>query len=432
LYLSINQTDSAETYFKKQLEESYKMNDYIAKASSINNLGITKITKKDYLNALKLFDKSLEFLDNYNKKISEYFENERESFRKSILSNIIESHYHLKNYKKVDYFYKIFCNNNIKKFPSLELKSIVLDAYIKLNNIEQINKIIAEIRPFENQFTSGNNLIYLKMLLNYAQYKNDLKDIKLLIKKIDLLEKEVQQDEKIKNDKMNNIVSHFLITQATEKINFEKKQKNQLKQEIKLKQQKQSLLTSTIIFIIIGFTLFLFIIYQLNRNKRKKSDLEKQFLLLEEDKMKHKIKVQENILTDLSIEKRIRDTNNREILKNLSYLKRCEESKIKQEIHQLILNINNNDIHHIDHDALKGVSEEYIIHFKIKLLEQNPKLSDADINLCLLIKLNFSNKAIAEYKNITYSSVKIFKNRLKKKLSLNSESSLSEYIHNLN
>ena len=56
------------------------------------------------------------------------------------------------------------------------------------------------------------------------------------------------------------------------------------------------------------------------------------------------------------------------------------------------------------------------------LTTKHPKLNDADLKLCSFIVLNLSNKEIAVSKNIATNSVKISKNRLKKKLLINKES----------
>lgn len=66
--------------------------------------------------------------------------------------------------------------------------------------------------------------------------------------------------------------------------------------------------------------------------------------------------------------------------------------------------------------------------FSEKLKLKFPKLTKSDIELCSLLKLNLSNKEIAQILNIEYRSVIVKKQRLKKKLNLDSNSDLETFI----
>jgi len=66
--------------------------------------------------------------------------------------------------------------------------------------------------------------------------------------------------------------------------------------------------------------------------------------------------------------------------------------------------------------------------FYTKLLEKHPNLTSNDLKLCTLVVLNLPNKEIAISKNISTNSVKVVKNRLKKKLNLNTETKLNQYL----
>ncbi len=66
------------------------------------------------------------------------------------------------------------------------------------------------------------------------------------------------------------------------------------------------------------------------------------------------------------------------------------------------------------------------------LTKVNPSLTTYELNLCALIKLNLSTAELANILGISSSSVKMARYRLKKKLDIPSENSLTQFIAQLN
>ncbi|REC47189.1 tetratricopeptide repeat protein [Chryseobacterium pennipullorum] len=66
--------------------------------------------------------------------------------------------------------------------------------------------------------------------------------------------------------------------------------------------------------------------------------------------------------------------------------------------------------------------------FYDNLTKENPALTANDILFCAYIKLNFSNKEIAEYAHLSIRTVESKKYRLKKKLGISSESDFNKWI----
>lgn len=67
-------------------------------------------------------------------------------------------------------------------------------------------------------------------------------------------------------------------------------------------------------------------------------------------------------------------------------------------------------------------------NFYTRLKEAYPEISPNDLKLCALIKLNMSIKEMAGILNISPDSVKTARYRLRKKLKMNSEDNLTEFI----
>ncbi|QNR25455.1 tetratricopeptide repeat protein [Croceimicrobium hydrocarbonivorans] len=69
--------------------------------------------------------------------------------------------------------------------------------------------------------------------------------------------------------------------------------------------------------------------------------------------------------------------------------------------------------------------------FMAKLKERYPDLSPSEQQMCALLRLKLSSKEIATVKNISPASVKVMRHRLRKKMDLNSEINLSEFLDTL-
>ena len=105
---------------------------------------------------------------------------------------------------------------------------------------------------------------------------------------------------------------------------------------------------------------------------------------------------------------------------DLSQLK----SKIKKSIK--INAINKNEWESFEHNLMQ--SHEEFVH---KLSNKYPILTSKDIKLCIYLKMNLSSKEIAPLMNISFRGVELHRYRLRKKLNLNSEETLSKFMINV-
>lgn len=66
-----------------------------------------------------------------------------------------------------------------------------------------------------------------------------------------------------------------------------------------------------------------------------------------------------------------------------------------------------------------------------KLSDKYPMLTNTDKKLCAMLKMNMSSKEIAELTNISVRSVELSRYRLRKKIGLEREDNLTEWIHSV-
>ncbi len=97
---------------------------------------------------------------------------------------------------------------------------------------------------------------------------------------------------------------------------------------------------------------------------------------------------------------------------------------LRQVIKIIDRNLNNTDDWHLFEEAFNSADKDFLKKIKI----QHPSLTSNDLRLCAYLRLNLSSKEIAPLLNISSRSVEVKRYRLRKKLGLQHESSLTDYI----
>ena len=87
-------------------------------------------------------------------------------------------------------------------------------------------------------------------------------------------------------------------------------------------------------------------------------------------------------------------------------------------------NINNKNDWKLFEEAFNNADKDFLK--KIKAI--HPKLTSNDLRLCAYLRLNLSSKEIAPLLNISPRSVEVKRYRLRKKMDLEHETSLTDYI----
>jgi DNA-binding CsgD family transcriptional regulator len=101
-----------------------------------------------------------------------------------------------------------------------------------------------------------------------------------------------------------------------------------------------------------------------------------------------------------------------------------KESNVKPVIKIIDKNLNNTDDWKLFQEAFNNADKDFLK--KIKNI--HPSLTPNDLRLCAYLRLNLSSKEIAPLLNISPRSVEVKRYRLRKKINLPHESSLTNYI----
>ena len=93
-------------------------------------------------------------------------------------------------------------------------------------------------------------------------------------------------------------------------------------------------------------------------------------------------------------------------------------------LHLIDKNINNTDDWKFFEEAFNNADKDFLKKVKAK----HPSLTSNDLKLCAYLRLNLSSKEIAPLFNISVKSVEVKRYRLRKKMNLEHDDSLTNYI----
>ena len=154
----------------------------------------------------------------------------------------------------------------------------------------------------------------------------------------------------------------------------------------------------------------------------KKLENEQQLMSFENERLQQDIanKNRELAISTMSLIKK------NEFLNNIKKeLKTAEEDKnIKSVIKIIDKNLNNTDDWKFFQEAFNNADKDFLK--KVKSI--HPSLTPNDLRLCAYLRLNLSSKEIAPLLNISPRSVEVKRYRLRKKMNLEHEISLTNYI----
>lgn len=166
----------------------------------------------------------------------------------------------------------------------------------------------------------------------------------------------------------------------------------------------------------------------------EKSRQEKLIMQLEKEKLEHDLqhKSQEmaNLMINFVRKNEMLSEIKSEIMKVAAMLKGENMRETKQ---QLILINGKIDANIQSDEVLKRIEEQFdLLHnnFMKRLHARHPDLSNNERMMCAYLKMNLSTKEIAPLLNISVRGVETMRYRLRKKLGLEREDSLTDYLCN--
>lgn len=206
-------------------------------------------------------------------------------------------------------------------------------------------------------------------------------------------------------------------------------------------------------FLIFG-TLLAFILIPKKQFEREKAALKsKQEKTLKEKEKEHQLieqKSQQEIAQlekeklELQIQSKNQDlaSNTMHLVQKIEMLKKIKEdihkltkspidSSIKKQLEKISKNIATDERLDADWEQFARHFDQVHSHFLQKVRMQYPQLTVKDHRLCAYLRMNLSSKEMASLMNISVRSVEVARYRLRKKLALDSEVNLVEFMLNI-
>ena len=214
------------------------------------------------------------------------------------------------------------------------------------------------------------------------------------------------------NDSINQAVNKSNFNTIQMRLNFEKNEhdfkiiKSQRQAEIN---ERNLLLVAILALLTLGLLLF-------NRQRLKIKLALQQKEIAQAEKKSAKEQLQ--IFTDILLEKN-------EQIENLNAsLQKQNTINTDELIHQTLLT-------DYDWNRFKDLFEKTYPHFFTTLKNAATNITQAEMRLAALIKLNLDNKQMASMQGISVSSLRGYKTRLRQKLNISAEIDLEELIKGL-
>lgn len=119
------------------------------------------------------------------------------------------------------------------------------------------------------------------------------------------------------------------------------------------------------------------------------------------------------------------------IISQLEKIQQLAEGDLKKNLGDVIKQLSNKAQETPEWDNFKLHFEAVSPAFFEKLKSKAPNLTDLDLKHCAYLKINLTPKQVAQILGISSKSVTLFRVRLKKKLHLDEDTSLSDFLRNL-
>jgi tetratricopeptide (TPR) repeat protein len=377
-YKNLNQMDSANYFIKAALEEHISKNALTYLPVAYYQVAEIELREKNHALSLSYYEIGFRIADNTNNRQAQV----------TTLIGLSNWYSAQKNYVKAeDYLAK-----------AKSIASAIRDKTFLVNVLSQQKNIKIALRQFETALSIDEEKI------KYQSEVSDLekdKIVKNLEVQFNVSEKDRQLD-LIQKEKAITTLTNYLLWVAI----------------------------ACICIITFGIILFLKRI-----NKRDKLLLQTKETLvkaieeqkvLKEQQMHNEIEFKESQLSALTFQMLQKNELLQELKEKITL---SSDNNLEQSISKIINKSMNQDHDWTDFNAhFESINKNFYTRIK----QAFPDISPNELKICALIKMNLSIKEMADILNISPDSVKTARYRLRKKLQLNTEDNLTDFILKLN
>jgi hypothetical protein len=420
-YYKLNNYQQAINYWHQSFKFIYKKN-HLQISSIFNNIACAYDKDKNLRNAIKFNIKAQLEMEKIKKKdINE------KSFYLNLIAN---KGFYAKSSGDLKTAFKLFKIIYENYLADENFHSSLVDAAVELMMIEQnpkkINFInIEKIELIFNELLKENGQEELKGL-NFRfliKYNEIIKDYKKAYNYLEEYNSFVDAKNAEKIDRLN--LTNQLLQE--EKVREEVSKANLLNES---ERKKNNLIyISAFVVTLLLFTMLL--LYQ--RNKRKDTKLklkEKELELSQKAVVEKELLLKKELAANLELSLSVKKKSEEVFLEKLKELKRKKNNdpdELLKELQLQIMNLFQIDKKQSSKNAVRNKKDNTFI---ANLRELHPELTEQELRLCSYFRMGLSGKEISQLEQqLAASSIKVIKNRIKRKLNLAADVKLDDYLN---
>ncbi|RYM35517.1 tetratricopeptide repeat protein [Brumimicrobium glaciale] len=440
-YFRNGDLENSEKYYLKSLTSAQQNENTFYTLLSYNNLGFFYSQIPNYSEAEKYYLKGIEMIEGPENP-SQYYKAQLALLKGNLGGNYI------KNKEKVELGIR-FLNEDINYNLENNGHDLAINAAVELTKYYYENKQFKQAEetlqncldrleePKKSKTFTGNLVpVYYWLFKVHLEQQENQKAL-FYFKEYDSLK--TNRDE-AREERRFIIEKSLLENILNVQLDYQNQQIQLKNKENEVLQEKNNhffyrLIIGIVSFITLAILILLYSRKRISLMRINKELAENKFEVekLEKEKTKLELTYKNKDLTDFAIDiSRKQDvlidvkSKLNEILNNKSDL-----DDTKKEIKTLINYTNNNMLVDEQLKEFQENIEEVNYKFLDQLQKRYPELTELDKNVCGLIRLGLSNKEIATMRNVSYKAIRMSRYRIRKKLGLEKEVNLVEFLKSI-
>lgn len=448
--------DDGLSYLFEGLEQYRTMKDTLGEANCKMNIGLIYADRFDYDRALEFYFDALRLFEEidasgrtgttYAKIASIFIDQNNLSAAQDFLKRSLEIH------QENDFEYgemEVYNRLGVLNFVEEEYDSAVffLDKSLmlskRINDVDGKTKTLldlAKVRIEQNLLVEAETLL-LKGL-PFAREISSHKWLKEIYEKLQFLNRKkgdlnqaiyfydqyiLERDSLFNEETINNISrleAQLATTEQKRQIDLREQQIVILKQQADLQRSRILLLTIAIILII---SVAFLIVRGRQAVAKRREDEAKDVA----EKAKQEVEFKNRELSSYTVNFVQKNRLFEDLIESIQEIKKRSTTEVNKDLIAIEKTVKNHIKVDQDWQDFKLRFENVHKGFFDKLHETFPSLTNNDLRLSVLVKMNFSIKEISEMFGISPESVKTARYRLKKKLKLPSEKTLNDFLNEI-
>ena len=414
IHSDLSNTDKALEYYKKSLELKIELNQKNRLPAAYNNIGLIYSKMNQHKLAIEYLNKSAD--------IAKEIEDPRSESR--AYTNIGAEFTRQEEFNKA----LQFLNQSIQIKKGINDQDGLASAYLYRGEnylkTRQYNKAISDCSlSLQKAETSGAANLQKeasKCISLSLEKQGKHQQALTYYKRFNLMSDSLFNKNKAQEITRNEMNYQFEKQQLADSIAFHKLQTSQqVAYERELNSQHKKFYITLIVSLLI--IAFMGILYWRYKQNLKLKGLENQLLNSE-------IEFKKKDLTNLAIN--ISDNQDwaESLAEKLEQMKSSTGRKRAKELEEIETEVKNKIWVNKQNDEFYNKIDELSSSFYHRLNAQFEGLTKTEIRMCTLIKLDLNTKQIATLQNINPASVKLSRNRLRKKLNLSADDDLNAFL----